>query len=71
MTITLSEESWDIIRRELPRNSELRSRVKDLKEDAMTWGEVEGEFDAQEVATLDGLALPWLEEIISSALVKG
>lgn len=69
MTLTLNDEQWDLIRRELPRNSELRSRVTDLKDDAMTWGESEGEFDPAEVKQLTG-HFEWLDEILRAQQEK-
>lgn len=61
--LNLTDESWSIIIKERPRGIDM-GKLRGLRDDAMTWGEAEGEFDPDEVKALAELGLPWLEEML-------
>ncbi len=67
MNLKLNDEEWTMIVRELPRGSDLRSKCVDLRDDAMTWGEAEDEFDADEITLLKTkVGFDWLDEVLNS-----
>ena len=55
-TVTLTEELWQIVKRELGKRHRLASQLQDLIEDAMTWGESTaeaGEYGLDEADVLE------------------
>jgi hypothetical protein len=60
--IMLNEENWRLVRQQLKRGTELHSYIGELVEDAMTFGESEGEFYPDDFNTIMGTALECLEK---------
>ena len=67
MELTLSDEQWEIVRKELKRGSDIYSRVKDARDEAQTWGESALELGEEDARVLDALGLPWLSEKLDEA----
>ena len=69
LQITLDEETWRGMRRELGRRHALRQPLTELIEDAMTWGEataIEGEYNLTRLDVEDLKKLHdemWPEEV--------
>jgi hypothetical protein len=66
--LKLDDGQWLVIEKELPLRSDIRIKVKELRKEAMTWGEEEGEFTSDETAALKNLGFPWLDELIGETL---
>ena len=70
-SLKLTDEQWGIILRELPRRADLqpfRDKIRDLCDDAQTWGEAGDEFNSLELSILDGLGFPWLDELVAAKM---